>query len=136
CVCHRAWLDPRNEVIPCADIGLVAWVGAFLETCMEIAHTRLQQIWLDDDGILHAVLEPGAEMHLDDAKESVAQLERLACGKRRPILVDMTHMRSMDREARLYFAGPATAKVEIAAALLVGSPLAKAVGNFFMGINK
>ena len=103
---------------------------------MEIVHTRVEQLWLDDEGILHVVVKPGAEIHLDDAKETVAQLDRLAGGKRRPVLVDMTHLRSMDRDARLHVAGPATAKVEIAAALLVGSPLAKAVGNFFMGINK
>jgi len=42
----------------------------------------------------------------------------------------------MDREARRYFAGEETAKVESAAALLIESPLSKAIGNFFMGLNK
>ena len=60
----------------------------------------------------------------------------LCMGRRRPVLVDMTDVRSMNRDARMYYAGPETAAVECAAALLVGSPLTSVIGNFFLGLNK
>jgi hypothetical protein len=42
----------------------------------------------------------------------------------------------MSRDCRKYFAGPETARVEASVALLVMSPLTRAIGNFFMGLNK
>jgi hypothetical protein len=48
----------------------------------------------------------------------------------------MTGLVAMDREARLFFAGEETAKVESAAALIIDSLLSRAIGNFFMGLNK
>ena len=50
--------------------------------------------------------------------------------------MDITEIDGMTREARQYFAGPETAKVESAAALLIKSPLTRAIGNFFLGFNK
>lgn len=48
----------------------------------------------------------------------------------------MRDIKSMDREARRFFAGPECAKAESAAALVIGSPITKAIGNFFLGLNK
>ena len=48
----------------------------------------------------------------------------------------MQALKGMSRDARVYFAGPQTAEVESAAALLIHSPLGRAVGNFFLGLNK
>jgi hypothetical protein len=48
----------------------------------------------------------------------------------------MQGIKSITREARAYYAGPDTAKVSTACALVVKSPMAKAVGNFFMGLNQ
>jgi hypothetical protein len=56
--------------------------------------------------------------------------------KRRVKFVDLTKVTAIHREARLYFAGEETAKVQSAAGLLIGSPLTRAIGNFFMGLNK
>ena len=52
------------------------------------------------------------------------------------MLVDLTHCKAISREARAYYAGEQAAKSGLAAALLIGSPLARAIGNFFMQINK
>jgi hypothetical protein len=97
---------------------------------------RSQDIWLDDDGIIRARLKPGIDLQLDDAKEVVAVMASLGGGVPRPVLVDVGATRSMSRDARKYFAGAETAKVESAVALLIKSPLARAIGNFFMGVNK
>jgi hypothetical protein len=98
--------------------------------------SRAQFAWLDDEGILHVMAKPGASIALEDAQEIMRLLCVLGAGRSRPSLVDLTGMKAMSREARTYFAGPETAKTEKAAALLIGSPLGRAMGNFFMGLNK
>jgi len=97
---------------------------------------RTQTISLSDEGIVHARLKPHIEVNLPDAQEAVRAIGTLCAGRRRPVFVDMSAIKFMSREARTYFAGPETAEVESAAALLIRSPLTKAIGNFFMGLNK
>ncbi len=97
---------------------------------------RTQIIWLGDDGIVRVNLKPNIKIGLQDAQISMRAISDVCGGQRRPALVDMRGLIAMDREARLYFAGEETAKVESAAALLIDSPLSKAIGNFFMGLNK
>jgi hypothetical protein len=95
-----------------------------------------QIVEVDAEGILRASSKSGVPIDIDAAKEIIRQIGAGSGGARRPILVDFTSTPSISREARTYFAGPETAKVESAAALLVTSPLARALGNFFMGFNK
>ena len=97
---------------------------------------RSQFIWLDDEGILHTQVKPHIEITLEDAREAMEQARLLCGGKRYPVLVDLTHCKAMSREARAYYAGGQAAKTGLAAALLIGSPLARVIGNFFMEINK
>jgi hypothetical protein len=97
---------------------------------------RSQFIWLDSDGILHVQVKPQVEIHLEDAREALEQSHLLRAGKLHPVLVDLTHSKGVSREAREYYAGEEAAKSGLAAALLIGSPLARAIGNFFMKFNK
>ena len=55
---------------------------------------------------------------------------------RLPMLVDVRTVSAIDREARAHLAGPEGARINSAVALLVGSPLSQAIGNFFLGLNK
>src|ERR1043165_9687900 len=98
--------------------------------------TRVDTIHRDSDGIIRVKMKPHAQVGLADARESVRVIATLCEGTRRPVIVDMTELKSMDREARMYFAGAETAKVESAAALIVNSPLRRAIGNFLRGLNK
>jgi hypothetical protein len=98
--------------------------------------TRTQKIWLDGEGIVHVKLKPHLVVGFVDAQEAVRAIGQLCGGKRSPVVVDMTELMSMEREARLYFAGAETAQVEAAVAILIRSPLSRAIGNFFMGLNK
>lgn len=98
--------------------------------------TRTQYVWMDDQGIVHAEIKAGAQLVREDAEEVIATIAELAGGTPRPVLVDMSKARGMDRGARMYFAGAETARHESAAALIVKSPLTRALGNFFMGLNK
>ena len=97
---------------------------------------RTQTIWLSDEGIVHAKLKPHIEVDHADAEEAVRAIGTLCNGKKRPVFVDISEIKFMSREARTYFAGPETANVKSAAALLIRSPLTKAIGNFFLGLNK
>ncbi len=98
--------------------------------------TDSRKLVLDAQGILRSSYKRAADNTLAEAKKVVRSMGILARGTRRPVLVDFRGMRSMDREARAYFAGPATAAVVSATAILVDSPLEKALGNVFMGMHK
>jgi hypothetical protein len=97
---------------------------------------RSQIIWIDSDGILRTQVKPHVHLTLEDALEALERMRELSAGKKHPVLVDLTGCKGIDREARAYYAGEETAKLGLAAALLIGSPLARAIGNFFLGINK
>ncbi len=98
---------------------------------------RSQRISLGDDGIIRVEMQPGVfDLELSDAQEVIRAIGSLCDGVRRPVLVDLRGLRSMTRECRKHFAGPETADAEAAVALLVVSPIARAMGNFFMGLNK
>jgi hypothetical protein len=99
------------------------------------AITRTSRVWLDDEGILHELLAPGTEQVLADACENLAADATVARGTRPPLLVDMSQVRSINRQARTYYTteGP---KVVCAVALVVGSPLSRMLGNFFIGFQK
>jgi hypothetical protein len=97
---------------------------------------RSQIIWLDSDGIIHAKVKPHIEITLEDARESLEQSRLLSAGKKPPVLVDLTDCKAVSRDARAYYAGEEAAQSGVAAALLIGSPLARAIGNFYMQFNK
>ena len=97
---------------------------------------RTQRTWLDDEGILHAEALPGAEQKGADAEACVAHMWEVGGRRRRPVLIDLRHAKAMDRDARTYYAGPETAHRQLAAALLIESPLSRVLGNFFLGLNK
>jgi hypothetical protein len=98
--------------------------------------TRAQVVWLDRQGILRAITKPGANVTLADAEEVIVEISRLAAGVRRPIMINLSATRAITRDARKYLSGPEPAKVECAVALVVTSPLDRAIGNFFLGLNK
>ncbi len=97
--------------------------------------TNAQILWLGDDWILHSRAIPGAEMQLADAQEMIHKLIAASGGIRRPGCIDLTGLKSISRDARNYYAGPEPAVVECAVALVVRSPMARAIGNFFLGLN-
>ena len=73
------------------------------------------------------------------AKENVDAQERLRDGMNKAktrVLIDMTSVTEISKEARDYFANERTASIQRATALLIGSPVSRVIGNFFMGLNK
>jgi len=97
--------------------------------------TRLNTVWLGEDGIARIIHVPGAEVTLRDAQETMAAYLKLNKGKRRPLFVGTKSMKSIEREARNYFAGEEAAKVASAVALIVDSPVSRVLGNFYLGVS-
>ena len=97
--------------------------------------TRVSRIWLGEDGIIRVIHFPGAKLTLENAKDSMAAYQKLNKGKRRPIFIDIKTLKDFSREARQYFAGEYAAKASLAAAIIVGSPVSRVLGNFYLGIS-
>ena len=73
------------------------------------------------------------------AKENVDAQERVrdVLGKAKTrVLIDMTAISEISKEARDYFANERTASIQRATALLISSPVSRVIGDFFMGLNK
>jgi hypothetical protein len=85
---------------------------------------------MSDEGILWAVLRPGAEETGSDAQENVDAGSALAGGHKVPLLVDMRGAKGVDRGARQAYAGGGEHDYCRALALIVDSPLTRAIANF------
>ncbi len=84
-----------------------------------------------DDGIVRLRFAPGVDLTLDLAKRCVAAGFPIFDNYPSPLLADFDNVRSMSREARGFFSktpGPT------AVALVAGSPIARVIGNMFIGL--
>lgn len=100
----------------------------------EAERTRTCSLWLDR--IVYGRFHDGAEVTLSDAKENIAVTARLTRGRRALLMIDLRPCRSQSSEARNYFAGPEATQVSLAVALIIGSPISRVIGNFFLGFNR
>ena len=97
--------------------------------------TRTGRTWVGEDGIIRAIHLPNAVETLADAKENMAATAKISGGKRRPALVDLRAIKSIDRDAREYYGRGDQAEVIAAAALLISSPISRVIGNFILALN-
>lgn len=101
----------------------------------QVEIVRVAKVWLGTDGIVRIIHVPGAEVTLDDAKETMAAYLKINRGKSRPLFVDTKTMRSLARGARQYYAGEQAARVASAAAIIVDTPVSMVLGNFYLGVS-
>jgi len=99
------------------------------------AKTRTCEFWLEH-GWLSARFLPGANVELADARENLETTSRLSTGSRLAVLVDLRQVKSQSSEARVLLAGPEAARVSRAVALVIGSPLSRVIGNFYLRFNR
>jgi len=91
-------------------------------------------MWMED-GIV--VISNRVEKYtMQEAIKNVLRCSQLTGGVRRPLLVDITAVRSISREAREYYASEAGASTISALALLTNSKVCTFIGNFFIGMHK
>ena len=100
-----------------------------------VVTTPTTRDWLRADGLLQSEALPGAGQTLADAQGSVAAYAALG-GALPAAGGPAGGGRPMERAAREYYAGPELAAVVSAAALLVGSPVGRVIGTFFLRIAK
>ncbi len=75
----------------------------------------------------------------EHAKEDVDAQERIRDSlnkEKTRVLIDVTAVTEISKEARDYFANERTASIQRATAMLTRSPVSRVIGNFFMGLNK
>ena len=102
----------------------------------EVVVTRTGKFWLEEDGIIRGIILPPAEHNLADAKENSEAVAKVAKGKKLPLFIEMVGCKSITSEARTHYAREQVGEEVYAVALLIGSPISRVIGNFFMGFNK
>lgn len=99
--------------------------------------TSQGEVWMDEDGILYQDYPPGTEITLED---SLGELEiyrsNYCMDARRPIIVDISNVKTVSKGSRDIYSSTETAEILSAAALIVSNPVSRIMGNFYMGINK
>lgn len=103
---------------------------------MNIQETRTARIWLGEDGIIRKIFLENAQETLKDALECEEITKQLSDGKKRPMFVDFSALRSMDPEARAYYTGDQAGALIAACAGVTKSKIGKVIMNFFIGFNR
>ena len=131
-MCHMAQCAFRF-VLPVRYVGsarLLLWVD-------REARTRTCLLRLGEDGVIDCEVVAGTEASGEDAAANVRAVRALIGeAGRASVLVDMRGTKAVSRAAREYYEGDDCTKVIAAAALLVESPLSRAIGNFFIRVTK
>lgn len=95
-------------------------------------HTRVSEIWVDDENIMHVVFAKGVTINLQDMEEAYHIFRDLGVGpgaRKSRQLLSGGHF-TLTKEARA-FAGKSGKDYFIAAAMVTDSPLMRLVINTF-----
>jgi hypothetical protein len=105
-------------------------------TSGQVIETRTAKVHLREDGIIQSDTFPNAEISLGDAIDNTSAGKQISEGIKRPVLVNLGQVKSLSREARIYFGSDEVEKTSSAIALVVSSPIGRVIGNFMMGLNR
>lgn len=89
-----------------------------------------------DDGILTYRPIPGLVLTRDIATQVLRIGLQIVARPPVPTLVLMQEIARVDREARAFFASAEYLSLTSQSALVVGSPVSRVIGNFFVGLNR
>lgn len=98
--------------------------------------TRTGEAVMQEENIIRFQCSPRAELNLEDAMANTEACRKSAEFRRLPLLVDMTQISGINKQARDYHSSDESSGYFSAVALLVKSPLSRMIGNFFSGLNK
>ncbi len=101
--------------------------------------TSTQKLYWDSENEIVWGLLFGDQKTVEHAKENIDAQERIRDSLKKNktrVLIDMTAVSEITKEARDYYANERTGSIQRATALLIGSPVSRVIGNFFMGLNK
>ena len=125
---HHYFNDFKNERI---SLEIMMCGGQFMDKVIE---KDIFKVWLGDDGIIYVEVIPNEEITLASARISSELRVQLAFGKTRPLLVDMSKVKSITREAREFYSKDES--FVSAMALIIKSPVSKVIGNLFLSIDQ
>jgi hypothetical protein len=97
----------------------------------EVIEIRTARIWREPEGFVRVVVLPDARLDLADAEEIIGATAELGRGQPIPSFADIREIKSVTRQARLYFVGKEAARAVKAQAVMVDSPLSRVIGNFY-----
>jgi len=97
------------------------------------SHVKFR-MWLRPDGIVQLAWAARVAIVVEDAVAAIEAMAQLTGGRQSPLLVDVHEQGPMDRPARTEF----TRRGDLvsAVALIVGTPLSRLMGNFFLSVSK
>lgn len=99
----------------------------------EVTHPKFR-MWLPADGVVRLVWSPPVPSGLEDSIATIEAMIEITGDRPAPILVDVREAGPQSREGRLEFIR--RHEVVSAVAILVGNPLSRMMGNFFMNVSK
>lgn len=102
----------------------------------EPIRTPVGTMWIDDAGLLWHRLDTGAVVDLDHTPGIHAAIREVSRGRPVRAVVDISGVRFADRSARNAFAKPVDDLNEVATALVVDSPMSRAMGTLFLKLSR
>jgi hypothetical protein len=94
------------------------------------------EFWLED-GIIIEVFKPSVkQITYEIAKKVVEDRLKFTNGIERPMFIDMSEFRVIDKKARDYFGGEESNSLVSAAGIILHSYIAWLAGKLFLSINK
>jgi hypothetical protein len=96
---------------------------------------RNADVVLGEDDVLRVIVHEGADVTADDIRAYLAARMELA-PHRVAVIIDQRRIRTMTREAQEVATEGAEKRPTIAVAILIGSPIAVMIANFFIIFGK
>jgi len=96
--------------------------------------SSIAEVFAEPDGTVVLRFVPGARLTAERTAEVVHAHVAAAAGQKRPTLADVRGLSATDRGSRELAAGPEIVAVVLRMALLVGNPVSRVLGNFFLRV--
>lgn len=102
---------------------------------MNKTQTRTAQIYLDENGILHLVMNVRVVVDLEDAIDNYLVIKHITKNKPCVRLIDIRKVFKIDKKAKVFIDKKQTQANTIARAILMTNGLRKSTANFFVKFN-
>lgn len=102
----------------------------------DVMQTRCAELWLEEDNIVHLKMKRGADLNIHDIEEIQKAQRTLSAGGKHVMCADIINIKSITKEARDFSNKGDIGETMVAIAIIIGSPISRVIGNFFMGLNK
>ena len=102
----------------------------------EYQETTAYYIWMGEDKICRVKVKDGANVGITEAREVSQAVQSYGMDKEFSLLVDARGVKTMSKEARDFLSLKDRPSPVVKMAIIIGSPLSRVVGNFYIGLNR